>query len=300
MVLTRAGVLAALQSEAVQDMRKLIDEALTGNVISVKALRTLAGKLSNAARLLTTWRPFLAELWAALHADPSRAPPKTVWTRQVQHSLRWFAAFLGGQSLSIMRPFLWEAFELPANRTVFTVDASPFGFGAVLTVNGEITEYLTDQLTDYDCKFLGVAWGKSDSQQVMEALGMVVALRTWKKAWQHWRSVVAVRGDNVTMLTMVARLKGCTPALSLLARELALEVARAAYRPIVAEHIPGVANVAADALSRLHDPSGAYRLPAELVAVKRVMVDERHGEWYETLHGPPGGPGIGASGAAWV
>ena len=57
---------------------------------------------------------------------------------------------------------------------------------------------------------------------------MLVALRTWRVRWQQWCSTVAVCGDNATMLTMVLHFKGCSAALSTIARELALEVAEAA------------------------------------------------------------------------
>ena len=156
-----------------------------------------------------------------------------------------------------MRPFLWKAYVLPASRTVFVVDASPWGLGAVLLEDGVVTEYLTDRITDEDCKILNLKVGSPDGQQVLGALAMLVALWTWRARWQQWRSTVAVCGDNVTMLTMVLHFKGRSAALSTIARELALEVAEAAYRPMLAEHIPGVANVTADSLSRLHAPGGS-------------------------------------------
>ena len=118
---------------------------------------------------------------------------------------------------------------------------------------------------------------------------MLIALHTWWTRWQQWRSTVAVRGDNITMLTMVLHFKGSSAAWSVIARELALEVAEAAYRPLLAEHIPVVANVTADTLSRLHTPGGRYELPPELYDVQRAVVEERPRGWYRAL-GPPSGP----------
>ena len=284
--MTRSGILATLQAEAVKEMRAIIGKMLSKIVIPIKALRSLAGKLSNAARLLTAWRPFLAEIWAALSAPSGHAPSGTLWSRQVAPALRWFAALLDRRSLSIMRPFLWKAYVLPASRTVFVVDASPWGLGALVVENGVVVEYLTDQISPVDCANLGLVVGSPDGQQVLEALAMLVALRTWRARWQQWRSTVAVRGDNVTTLTMVLHFKGSSPALSMIARELALEVAEAAYRPLLAEHIPGAANVSADALSRLHAPGGLYKLPDELRNVQQASVEARPREWYRSL-GPP-------------
>jgi hypothetical protein len=290
LLLTRSGVLAMLQADTIKELSDTIDEILKHNVVSHKLLRSLAGKLSNAARVLTAWRPFLGEIWAALYHDKPNAPSGTVWTRQVTPALRWFAAFLGRRSISIMRPFLYRAYTLPASKTMFVVDASPWGIGAVLVENGVIKEYVCEQITSDDCEILGVTVGSPNSQQILEALAMLVSLRTWREAWQQWRCTVAVRGDNVTMLSMVLHFKGSTPALATIARELALEIAAAAYRPILAEHIPGVANVTADALSRAFVPEGAYALPSCLHKVPQASVQRRERSWYRALGSPDSPP----------
>ena len=46
-----------------------------------------------------------------------------------------------------------------------------------------------------------------------------------------------------------------------ISRELALDMAEAVYRPGIGTHIPGVANVTADALSRLFGPDSKYSIP---------------------------------------
>ena len=118
---------------------------------------------------------------------------------------------------------------------------------------------------------------------------MLIALRIWRDSWRQWRSSVAVRGDNVTMLTMVLHFKGTSTALNIIAREVALDVAASSYRPLIAEHIAGVANVTADALSRLHMPGNAYALPACLSEARLALVAPRPRAWYRAL-GPPAGP----------
>ena len=44
---------------------------------------------------------------------------------------------------------------------------------------------------------------------------------------------------------------------SILAREMALDIADALYEPTVGEHIPGVANVLVDHLSRIYEQASA-------------------------------------------
>ena len=88
------------------------------------------------------------------------------------------------------------------------------------------------------------------------------------------------------MLTMVLQFKGSSCGLNIVAREVALELADAAYRPLVAEHIPGVANTLADALSRVGDPAKTWQLPAQLRSAVRANVPQRPRSWYRAL-GPP-------------
>ena len=53
-----------------------------------KFLQSLAGKLSDGARLLTTWRPFLCDHWAALAGGtPPGALRGCIWTKQFRRAL---------------------------------------------------------------------------------------------------------------------------------------------------------------------------------------------------------------------
>jgi len=60
-------------------------------------------------------------------------------------------------------------------------------------------------------------------------------------------------------LTLVLELRTTGQALGMIGREIALDIAALNHAPDLVSHIPGVANVTADALSRLQHPSGNYR-----------------------------------------
>ena len=120
---------------------------------------------------------------------------------------------------------MFKAFSLPPERTLFVVDASPFGFGAVFIENGEVQEYLYEEVSAEDISTFSLVVGSPDGQQILEALAMLIALRVWSARWRQLRTTVVVRGDNVTMLTMVLHLKGSSSGLNIIARELALELA---------------------------------------------------------------------------
>ena len=58
-------------------------------------------------------------------------------------------------------------------------------------------------------------------------------------------------------------MKGKSFAHTLLAREFALDLGQAQYRPAIAEHLPGVANAICNVLSRQFQPGFQFKLPIQ-------------------------------------
>ena len=81
---------------------------------------------------------------------------------------------------------------------------------------------------------------------------------------------------------MVVRMKAKGAGTSLVAREMALDIAEAIYEPSVAAHIPGVANLLADFLSRMRG-RGEDRVPAALRSARRRVLPRRDSAWWRTL-----------------
>ena len=78
-----------------------------------------------------------------------------------------------------------------------TTDASPWGLGAILSVNHQPVEYFAVPTTAEDARRLGLTLAQdSTCQQGFEALVVLVALRQWRHYWQHTRSVISVQSDN--------------------------------------------------------------------------------------------------------
>ena len=133
-----SGILATIKQEKRSELQKLIASTLRKNVVSSKVLQSLARKLSDVARFLITWSPFLCDLLAALAGGtPPGAPHGCIWTKQIRQTLLWFQAFLNFYPHAIRMPFPFDAYSKSASRIVVTTDASPFGFGGVLQINGE-------------------------------------------------------------------------------------------------------------------------------------------------------------------
>ena len=80
---------------------------------------------------------------------------------------------------------------------------------------------------------------------------------------------------------MASKLK--IPSSKVIAQELALDLSEAACMPNHVTHVPGVMNVWADALYRLSDPRGHYRVPSQLLSVARSVPSRRAAAFYTTL-----------------
>ena len=87
------------------------------------------------------------------------------------------------------------------------------------------------------------------------------------------------------MLTLVLHMRPPTgsPALGLISRKIALDVAEGVYAPDVACHTPGMANIYPDLLSREFEPGASFELPAVLREVPKVEVPFRSESYYRTL-----------------
>ena len=109
-----------------------------------------------------------------------------------------------------------------------------------------------------------------------------MALRAY---WTKDRAKLLIRGDSVSMLTMVLCPKPSrSPGLGLLARELALDLVEGAFKPdIAAVHIGGVTNKLADLLSREAAPGGTGVRPLVLQPSSETVILPRPRSWYRTL-----------------
>ena len=132
-----------------------------------------------------------------------------------------------------------------------------------------------------DEAILGVSKGDCRGQQVWELLAVLISLRQWVTDARrvHLRLV----GDNVGALTLALKLRPKGRQMAILAREIALVLSDMAS-PIKPIHIPGIAHVLADQLSRLHEDENQSILqhPALTVA-KRIVPPKRPRRWYKTL-----------------
>ena len=278
----------SIPREKLDDLLNIVEDMLGKNVVAVKAVRQLAGKSNHFASLVYIWRPFLSDLWGALQEAENpkaqgHAPNGCIWVRQIRPALLWFRAFLHGRAGSLQITYRVSAYKNCGDRLRIVGDASIFGLGAYLMKNDQIVSWYASPITHEDEVFLGVKKGDETCQQVLECLNMLVALRTWKNYWRTERVSLEVRADNMAALTLVMSLKGKTKAMNQVARELALELGDAAYKPDIVTHTPGVASSFADTLSRRFSPTTPFRLPMVLEKVPEIFPAVRGKIWWRSL-----------------
>eukprot|EP00971_Amphidinium_carterae_P070712 1398318-Amphidinium_carterae.1 len=121
----------------------------------------------------------MAELWAAIldTSASASAPDNCVWIKQVQ-GFTWFLAALDLEQGLLERHFRFDAY-CPKERLMILTDASPWGVGAMLASEGKVLAWFHSKLPDFEIKYLSIAVGDADSQETLECLALLVALRFW-------------------------------------------------------------------------------------------------------------------------
>jgi hypothetical protein len=199
----------------------------------------------------------------------------TVWLKQVDHSVTWLHALLTKRRGTLTRHYDLGVYYGRGPTIDMCLDASPWGLGGFLTEQGRITSWFACGLSAAEVELLGITGGTSSSQQVVEALVALVALRGWSNRWARQRAQLKVRSDSISALVLCLKLKTKGKGTTIVAREVALDIADPVYAPHIAEHIPGVENVVSDMLSRKYAPGTTFMLPKCLEGVEELVLPPR-------------------------
>ena len=249
-------VIAKIKEEFMKEFHDLTVELLAKPKLTLDALRSYAGKANHVAALIYQWRPFLDQIWAALSIKKvgTTAPVGAVWTKQVSYSLNWHLTFLRGSPGELVRSWRVDFFSHRGVEVIMILDASPFALGGILIEDGCVVSWFASELSNHDETIHKQQRGQAEGQQTWEALCVLVAVRCWASRWMDKRVSINMKSDNMAALSLAARLK--SKVSSLIAKETALVYSSASFQPRYVEHVPGVLNFSADALSRLSDPNG--------------------------------------------
>jgi hypothetical protein len=304
-------VMVEIPAYKVEELRVITLAFYRAHVIPVKALRSYAGKCSNVAQTIIMWRPFLSELWAALHCTDAsntdapahslisaessgthttskQGPPRgCIWTKQVLSALLWIHAFLAGQRGAIKRTCTLSSYLRQGDDVTFMLDASPWGFGAVFLLNGKPVEFYGISISEFDLAHFDAKVGVDTFQQLWEAYNILICMRHWVKVWSGRRCTVRTKGDNMSALTAVAYYKAKGVHTATVAKEFALTFSEAEFAPDFVSHTPGVRLFVVDALSRRFEPGRAFRLPSCLNQCLEVVPKARDSGYFLAARPPP-------------
>ena len=286
---TPRGLDVTVKENIVTETVELCMRFLSIKYVTHKDLRSQIGKAMHIASLVPTVRPFLNELYAALHDKARSGPtPHSVWAKQIVHAISWLLALLQRNRGTLTRTYDLDVYFGHGDTVDMCLDASPFGLGGFLTENGRITSWFACPISAAEAKLLGIVVGSHTCQQVVEALVTLVALRAWSPRWSGQRSRIRVRSDSISALVLCLQLKTHGDGTSTVAREIALDIADAMYAPNIVEHVPGLENIVADELSRRYAPekNPPFLLPSCLDNVEEMILPERGLSYFETKQLP--------------
>ena len=282
------GICVEIKAELLKDILQNVNLMLKANLVKKKDVRSLEGKLTHVASLVSIIRPFLTDLRGAIYGK-AKAPPHRVWTKQIKHVLLWVRSLIMGHAGRLQKQYFTDVYHGTADAIEINLDASPWGIGGYVVVGNDIVSWFAGEISAAEAKILSMKLGDSSCQQTAEALAALVALRTWQRLWRERRVALRVRSDSISALVLVLKLKTATfsAGTTIIAREIALDIASACYDPAVVEHVPGIVNKTCDHLSRKFQPGAKFSLPQLLENVPEEKVSLRNQAYFKTVTRPP-------------
>jgi len=272
---TRDSVQVTIPADKLKDLSEQTIAFRKQSVVYRNAVRSYCGKLSFVAGMVPVLRPFLSIIWAAL-SSKSRLPPNLVHCRRFHVALDWFMALFQGIHGPLVRDFPLHQQWSPAGDYIAT-DACPWGFAGVLFSNNSPIAWFANPISGADQRRFGKK-GDCKHNTTWEALAILVAIRIWLPGTQV---LARIKSDSLSALRSMVKLSSSSPALSLIAREIALDSVLGLYTVGVAVHIPGVSNILPDDLSRMWAPE-PHAFPSILQGVAEHVAPERDRMFWKT------------------
>jgi hypothetical protein len=144
--LASEGVQVSIPPDKITTIRAQLTKVLEQPLISNKHIRALAGVLAWVATIVPHIKPFIAEFWATIARSTGKLP---VPTKYLKISASWLDAFLRGQDGGVIILHRWDSSERRSRVRICT-DASPYGMGGILLLDGHPRRYFAEDITDLD------------------------------------------------------------------------------------------------------------------------------------------------------
>ena len=189
---------------------------------------------------------------------------------RISHALLWARALLAGLATPASRTLAISRWTDVTSRsallqTSIRTDASPFGFGAVLFVQGRRIARCAGDWTSTDLRLRRAVRGDPAWQAEWEILAALVAVDVWLPRLRG-QTLCLIQMDATAALFSIMKSTGKTPVMNAMCAEIALRLECARVQT-VPEHLTGTLNFDCDALSRL---STGSEIPVALRGVLRA------------------------------
>ena len=168
------SVVVSIPRTFAEAVLSLIADILRKKSVPIEVIQKLAGKAGWAAGVAPVLWSQIAPLWAAcadaakIMVEPrgvGKVRSSKVGVCRILPSLLWLQALFSSAGGELVRRVPVAEGRGPV-RVRFYVDASPWGGGAFLSVDGVPLEYWHDAWTEEDCKKFGVDIGSCKGQAV--------------------------------------------------------------------------------------------------------------------------------------
>ena len=119
------GIRVTIKQELLDDVKNMIMLMLSQNLVKVKKVESLDGKLVHISSLVKTVRPFLTDLRGAIHSKNSTAPQGMIWVKQIRHVLPWAHALVSERVGKLQRDYFTAIYHGIYEEIEVNLDASP-------------------------------------------------------------------------------------------------------------------------------------------------------------------------------
>ena len=106
------------------------------------------------------------------------------------------------------RYFSLDAYSRVGTVVAIGTDASPWGLGGWLAVDGDIIENFTSPISEEDVAKYGYAIGDAAGQQLWEALAILVAVEPWASYWNQQRVILYRHVSRVACASVLSLVTG--------------------------------------------------------------------------------------------
>jgi hypothetical protein len=210
-----------------------------------------------------------------------KRPTALFVTLRIRQAIAWIRKLLAGViKKPDGSPFLVQRWFSLAHRQqelkhVIRTDASPYGMGAVLFLQGVPISWIAIDWSADDFALLKAKRGDPAWQAEWELLAILLALDTWMPLVMG-NAAALTQSDATAALFATRRGAGRTPAMNALCAEIALRL-EAFMLPLEVEHFHSVINFECDALSRL---SQGAKVPERIAGLPRLEPQPRSAQFF--------------------